>query len=55
MAGHFCINLKRDPDEAVMLRDIFASLIAGYYMYKAQWNTVIIYGSSCKKNYQESP
>lgn len=45
MAGHFCINLKCDPDEAIMLRDIFASVIPGYHMNKAQWNTVILDGS----------
>lgn len=45
MAGHFCINLKCEPDEAVMLRDIFPSVIPGYHMNKAQWNTVILDGS----------
>ncbi len=45
MAGHYCINLKCDPDEAVMLRDIFTSVIPGYHMNKAQWNTVILDGS----------
>lgn len=42
MAGFFCINLKCDPDEAVMLRDIFPSVIPGYHMNKAQWNTIIL-------------
>lgn len=45
MAGHFCINLKCDPDEAIMLRDIFSSVIPGYHMNKAQWNTIILDGS----------
>ena len=45
MAGYYCVNLKCDPDEAVMLRDIFASVIPGYHMNKAQWNTVILDGS----------
>ncbi|GAA6204738.1 MmcQ/YjbR family DNA-binding protein [Thalassotalea sp. SU-HH00458] len=45
MAGHFCINLKCDPEEAEMLRDIFPSVIPGYHMNKAQWNTVILDGS----------
>ncbi|GLX78842.1 hypothetical protein tinsulaeT_21820 [Thalassotalea insulae] len=45
MAGHYCINLKCDPDEAVMLRDIFPSVLPGYHMNKAQWNTVILDGS----------
>tara|TARA_R110000737_G_scaffold283070_2_gene289711 strand:- start:2067 stop:2459 length:393 start_codon:yes stop_codon:yes gene_type:complete len=45
MAGHYCINLKCDPVEAVMLRDIFAAVIPGYHMNKSQWNTVILDGS----------
>lgn len=45
MAGHFCMNLKCDPDEAVMLRDIFPSVIPGYHMNKAQWNSIILDGS----------
>jgi predicted DNA-binding protein (MmcQ/YjbR family) len=45
MAEHYCMNLKCDPDEAVMLRDIFRSVIPGYHMNKAQWNTVILDGS----------
>ncbi len=45
MAGHFCVNLKCEPEEAVMLRDIFSAVIPGYHMNKAQWNTVILDGS----------
>lgn len=45
MAGYYCVNLKCDPDEAVMLRDIFTSVIPGYHMNKAQWNTIILDGS----------
>jgi predicted DNA-binding protein (MmcQ/YjbR family) len=29
MAGHYCVNLKCDPEEAVMLRDIFSAVIPG--------------------------
>ncbi|AWB56383.1 MULTISPECIES: MmcQ/YjbR family DNA-binding protein [unclassified Colwellia] len=45
MAGHYCINLKCEPDEAVMLRDVFSAVIPGYHMNKVQWNTVILDGS----------
>lgn len=45
MAGHYCINLKCDPEEAAMLRDVFSAIIPGYHMNKAQWNTVILDGS----------
>ena len=45
MAGHYCVNLKCEPVEAIMLRDIFPSVIPGYHMNKSQWNTVILDGS----------
>jgi len=45
MAGYYCMNLKCDPDEAVMLRDIFSAVIPGYHMNKSQWNTIILDGS----------
>lgn len=45
MAGHFCINLKCEPEEAIILRDIFPSIIPGYHMNKAQWNTIILDGA----------
>jgi len=45
MAGFYCMNLKCDPDEAAMLRDIFPAVIPGYHMNKAQWNTIILDGS----------
>jgi predicted DNA-binding protein (MmcQ/YjbR family) len=35
-------NLKCDPDEAVMLRDIFDGVLPGYHMNKRHWNTVIL-------------
>ena len=31
---HFWMNLKCEPDEAQMLRDIFPSIIPGYHMNK---------------------
>ncbi|MEW6998741.1 MmcQ/YjbR family DNA-binding protein [Colwelliaceae bacterium BS250] len=42
---HWWLNLKCDPDEAVMLRDIFPAIIPGYHMNKRLWNTVIVDGS----------
>ena len=36
------VNLKCDPDEAAMLRDIFAGVIPGYHMNKRHWNTVLL-------------
>lgn len=42
---HWWLNLKCDPDEAIMLRDIFPSIIPGYHMNKKLWNTIILDGS----------
>ncbi|AQS39245.1 hypothetical protein Sps_04139 [Shewanella psychrophila] len=42
---HWWMNLKCDPDEAAILRDIFPSVIPGYHMNKALWNTIILDGS----------
>ena len=39
------MNLKCDPEEAMILRDVFESVIPGYHMNKAHWNTIIIDGS----------
>lgn len=39
------MNLKCDPEEALALRDIFESVVPGYHMNKAHWNTVILDGS----------
>ncbi|WP_158969301.1 MmcQ/YjbR family DNA-binding protein [Paraglaciecola sp. L3A3] len=41
----YWMNLKCDPQEAVMLRDIFPAVIPGYHMNKLHWNTVILDGS----------
>jgi len=43
--AHFWMNLKCDPNEAAMLRDIFPSIIPGYHMNKSSWNSVILDGS----------
>ena len=45
MAGYYCVNLKCDPGEALMLRDIFSAVIPGYHMNKRLWNTIILDGS----------
>ena len=39
------INLKCDPEEAMVLRDVFAAVRPGYHMNKAHWNTVTLDGS----------
>ncbi len=47
--GDARLNLKCDPVEAEMLRDIFDSVIPGYHMNKKHWNTVIMNGSVPKQ------
>jgi len=39
------INLKCDPHEALILRDIFPAVRPGYHMNKRHWNTVLLDGS----------
>lgn len=39
------INLKCDPDRAIMLRDTYEEIIPGYHMNKKHWNTVKMTGS----------
>ena len=42
--GEAYTNLKCDPTEALMLRDIFAEVTPGYHMNKKHWNTVHLGG-----------
>ena len=39
------MNLKCDPDEALILRDLFSAVHPGYHMNKRHWNTVVLDGS----------
>ncbi|MCO6462681.1 MAG: MmcQ/YjbR family DNA-binding protein [Saprospiraceae bacterium] len=34
------INLKCDPDKAIMLRESHDEIVPGYHMNKKHWNTV---------------
>ncbi len=43
--GSARMNLKCEPDEALMLRDIFPAVIPGYHMNKRHWNTIVLDGS----------
>ncbi len=38
-------NLKCDPHQALMLRDLFPAITAGYHMNKKHWNTLQLDGS----------
>src|SRR5699024_10623011 len=39
------INLKCDPEQAIMLREQYPAVQPGYHMNKKHWNTVLIDGS----------
>ncbi|ANG62915.1 hypothetical protein A8C75_10740 [Marinobacterium aestuarii] len=39
------LNLKCDPLQAQMLRDLFEAVKPGYHMNKRHWNTVLLDGS----------
>ncbi len=43
--GLASMNLKCDPHEALILRDIFVAVRPGYHMNKRHWNTIILDGS----------
>lgn len=43
--GLASVNLKCDPTEALMLRDIFSAVTPGYHMNKKHWNTLLLDGS----------
>ncbi len=45
MAGHWCMNLKCNPDHADAIRSTFDAVIPGYHMSKTHWNTIILDGS----------
>lgn len=42
---HATMNLKCDPNEALILRDIFTAVLPGYHMNKRHWNTIRLDGS----------
>ena len=39
------INIKCDPERAVLLRDEHHAITPGYHMSKKHWNTVVLDGS----------
>ena len=39
------VNLKCDPEKAIVLREEYPSVLPGYHMNKQHWNTVLIDGS----------
>lgn len=43
------INLKCDPEEAILLREQYAAVQPGYHMSKKHWNTIVMDGSVSDK------
>lgn len=44
-AGVLRLNLKAEPTQALMLRQIFSAITPGYHMNKKHWNTLLLDGS----------
>ncbi|MCL2782594.1 MAG: MmcQ/YjbR family DNA-binding protein [Propionibacteriaceae bacterium] len=40
--GNLCVNVKCDPFDAEVLRDLFDGITPGYHMNKEHWNTLIV-------------
>ena len=38
------MNLKSDPQEAMIIRDSFSAVTPGYHMNKKHWNTLVLTG-----------
>lgn len=36
------LNLKCEPEEAIVLRKVFEAVIPGYHQNKKHWNTIIL-------------
>jgi predicted DNA-binding protein (MmcQ/YjbR family) len=46
-------NVKCNPDQAIELRERYASILPGYHMNKKHWNTILIDGTLTKKQLQD--
>lgn len=51
-AGCYFLNLKCDPKESVMLRDIFPEVKPAYHMSKTHWISVVLIDSMPEKELQ---
>ncbi len=41
--GDLSINLKCDPELAILLRERYSFVVPGYHMNKKHWNTILIH------------
>ncbi len=42
LEGELRVNLKCDPEEALLLREKYPAVLPGYHMNKKLWNTVVV-------------
>jgi predicted DNA-binding protein (MmcQ/YjbR family) len=47
------VNVKCDPEQAVLLREQYAEVIPGYYMNKKYWNSVKTNGQITDNQFKE--
>lgn len=47
------INVKCDPDEAIMLREQYPEVIPGYHMNKKHWNSILTNGEITDTQYKQ--
>lgn len=47
------VNLKCDPDNAILLRERYNCILPGYHMNKKHWNTIIIEGTLTNNQLKE--
>ncbi|WP_340075137.1 MmcQ/YjbR family DNA-binding protein [Leptobacterium sp. I13] len=48
--GNPTINLKCDPEKALILREQYESIYAGYHMNKKHWNTIALKNGTISKS-----
>ncbi len=52
-AEEFTVNLKCDPEKAIMLREEYGDVRPGWHMNKKHWNTVVFEGGLSDKMLKE--
>lgn len=45
------VNLKNTPEQNMMLRESYASIVPGYHMNKKHWNTLHLYEGEISKDH----
>jgi len=50
--GHLIVNLKCDPFEADLLRQMFKDVTPGFHMNKQHWNSIIMGGDVPKDEFK---